>query len=54
MLWKLAAPLRVAAGIVRDELEAWRLRQRRDALRRAIPFYSNEDLDRVMRRARRV
>lgn len=51
MLWKLAAPLRVVLGIIRDELAAQRLQDRESRLRRAVPGYSNDEIDRAFKHA---
>jgi hypothetical protein len=54
MLWKLAAPLRVAIGVIRDELAVQRLQRRQERVRQAVPCYSNDDLDRMFRHAERA
>jgi hypothetical protein len=53
MLWKLAAPLRVVIGVIRDEVAVQRLQRRETRLRAAIPGYSNEQIDRTLHAARR-
>jgi hypothetical protein len=53
MLWKLAAPLRIVAGIIRDEVAVQRLQRREERVRKAVPCYSNDDLDRMFRHTER-
>jgi hypothetical protein len=54
MLWKLAAPLRVVVGVIRDELAVQRRQRREERVRKAVPCYSNDDLDRMFRHAERA
>jgi hypothetical protein len=51
MIWKLAAPLRVVIGVIRDEVAVQRLQRSDTRLRQAIPGYSDEQIDRELRHA---
>lgn len=50
MFWKLAAPLRVVIGVIRDEVAVQRLQRRQERVVRNVPGYSNDAIDRMFRR----
>lgn len=52
MIWKLAAPLRVVIGVIRDEVAVQRLQRHDRKLRERVSGYSNAEVDEAFQHAR--